>query len=292
MKLTATQQTKILNLVLEAGQLAVKTRDEGNLDIQHKTDEAHSVFTIADQRASDHLVNGLKALFPQDTIISEEDKKHDPAGHYTSGWVIDPIDGSTRFSEGKPQFGVLLSYVENGEPVFGVIYYPDPKFSTIYYTDMAKNMSVRRSVKVDADDGHVSMGGAVPLQSSPCGPNAVPHVLQRHTNVQDFFPGPYRASDKLAELPSAIVGLLEGKCDVVAGPDTMADWDLAAPDAIARKAGAVYVGVEDHQPLVYGQSRSPDRAFLQQRYVAGNRKTLVDLGLLSPEHAKGAATHL
>ncbi|MGJ0425250.1 MAG: hypothetical protein ACR65Y_04480, partial [Methylocystis sp.] len=107
-------------------------------------------------------------------------------------------------------------------------------------------------------------------------------------DVRDFFPGNYVATDFIKGSPSGLVALTAGECDVLAGPHTMHDWDLVAVDAIARKAGAVYVDVESHKPLKYGEKRSPERAFYQERFVAGNQQTLVKLGLLDPQQKVSA----
>ncbi|AKC32617.1 inositol monophosphatase family protein [Candidatus Pantoea carbekii] len=43
---------------------------------------------------------------------------------FHTGWIIDPIDGTKAFLYGVPLFSTLLAYIENHEPVIGVIYFP------------------------------------------------------------------------------------------------------------------------------------------------------------------------
>jgi len=42
-----------------------------------------------------------------------------------SGWVIDPIDGTTNFLRGLPLWGISIGYLERGEPVAGIIALPE-----------------------------------------------------------------------------------------------------------------------------------------------------------------------
>lgn len=51
---------------------------------------------------------------------------------FGSGWIIDSIDGTRAFIyDGVPLFNTLIAYIENGEPVVGVIGFP--AISTIVY---------------------------------------------------------------------------------------------------------------------------------------------------------------
>ncbi|MDE1482829.1 hypothetical protein KKJ29_10445 [Xenorhabdus bovienii] len=50
---------------------------------------------------------------------------------FESGWIIDSIDGTRAFIYDVPLFNTLIAYIENGEPVVGVIGFP--VISTIVY---------------------------------------------------------------------------------------------------------------------------------------------------------------
>jgi histidinol-phosphatase len=76
--------------------------------------------TEADRAAEAAVRKHLAVERPQDSIMGEEH-----GGTLTSGrcWVIDPVDGTAWFTLGLPLFGTLISLVEDGEPVVGVIHH-------------------------------------------------------------------------------------------------------------------------------------------------------------------------
>lgn len=66
--------------------------------------------------------------FPGDAIVGEE---LPPVGAWRgSGWVIDPIDGTTNLAHGLPWYGTSIGYLEDGVPVLGWI--SDPLRGEIY----------------------------------------------------------------------------------------------------------------------------------------------------------------
>lgn len=88
--------------------------------IDIKADE--SPVTQADRATEKQIRAALNAQFPEDGIYGEEfgcdglDRRRI--------WVIDPIDGTKSFILGLPLFGMLLSLMEDGENVLGVVRLP------------------------------------------------------------------------------------------------------------------------------------------------------------------------
>jgi len=84
--------------------------------------------TIADQESERMLAEGLAGILPEATIVGEEACHTDPSLTDRLGdtlcWIIDPIDGTRNFAEGKPPFGLMIALAENGETKAGWIYDP------------------------------------------------------------------------------------------------------------------------------------------------------------------------
>lgn len=82
--------------------------------------------TIADGEAEAILGEGLARLLPEAAIVGEEAAHADPAVFQRLGdalcWIVDPLDGTNNFAEGKPPFGILIALTEHGETVAGWIY--------------------------------------------------------------------------------------------------------------------------------------------------------------------------
>jgi 3'(2'), 5'-bisphosphate nucleotidase len=104
-----------------AGELAVAIRGEG-FSVDYKLGE--EPVTRADREASAHIVEGLRAAFPGDVVISEE-LEIDPARTTAARvWYVDPIDGTRDFIRGDDGFAVMIGLCLDGVPVVGVVHQP------------------------------------------------------------------------------------------------------------------------------------------------------------------------
>lgn len=81
--------------------------------------------TIADKAASRLIVNRLRAEFPADFVLSEEELDHPQARTDNDRvWMIDPIDGTWGFIKKDGDFAVQIGLVEGGDPILGVVLVP------------------------------------------------------------------------------------------------------------------------------------------------------------------------
>ena len=97
-------------------------------DIQTKA-HARDVVTTADLEAENRLHEGLSKLLPGSAVIGEEDCFRNPEilNRMTGDqpvWVVDPLDGTNNFAQGKPCFAMICALVEGGETQMGWIYDP------------------------------------------------------------------------------------------------------------------------------------------------------------------------
>lgn len=88
--------------------------------------------TVADRTASKIIVGRLTEEFPEDAILSEEEKD-DKQKRLASDcvWIIDPLDGTRGFINQDGDFAVQIGLAENGESVLGVVFLPFRK--KLYY---------------------------------------------------------------------------------------------------------------------------------------------------------------
>ena len=85
---------------------------------------ARDVVTAADTEAEAHIRRRLEAGLPGVPIIGEEETgpvSEAPAG---PAWIVDPLDGTVNFVQGIPLFAVSIGYVEDGQPMAGVVHIP------------------------------------------------------------------------------------------------------------------------------------------------------------------------
>ena len=85
--------------------------------------------TEVDIKISQFLCDKLPKLVKESVALSEEGSIVNPEkGYY---WVIDPIDGTSNFIYGIPDYGISVALLKNGKPVLGVVY--APKKDEMYY---------------------------------------------------------------------------------------------------------------------------------------------------------------
>ena len=84
--------------------------------------------TVADREAEAILHEGLTKLLPEAKIVGEEAVHENPAllDHLGDAlcWIVDPLDGTNNFANGKPPFGVIVALAEKGETIGGWLYDP------------------------------------------------------------------------------------------------------------------------------------------------------------------------
>jgi fructose-1,6-bisphosphatase/inositol monophosphatase family enzyme len=78
--------------------------------------------TKADKECEIYITDDLKKHFPKHNIIGEEFEYTQQKSDYT--WVVDPLDGTKRFIEGIPTFGVMMGLKEKDNAVSGGVYIP------------------------------------------------------------------------------------------------------------------------------------------------------------------------
>jgi myo-inositol-1(or 4)-monophosphatase len=80
---------------------------------------AIDLVTEADQEAEAAVVDILQRAFPTHAVLAEEGggSRH-PSEHR---WIIDPLDGTTNFAHGFPQFCVSIAYERRGRTQFAVV---------------------------------------------------------------------------------------------------------------------------------------------------------------------------
>ncbi|MER7763828.1 inositol monophosphatase family protein [Streptomyces sp. NPDC097619] len=89
----------------------------------------HDLVTAADRLAEEHLTASLTALLPGSVVVGEEAVHHDP-GVYAAlrqdapVWIVDPVDGTRQFVEGRTGFCTLVALAHRGELLASWTYAP------------------------------------------------------------------------------------------------------------------------------------------------------------------------
>lgn len=93
-----------------------------------KPGDNNQVLTEADLAVGRFIVEVIRRRYPDHNIIDEEAGVIDNHSPYT--WVVDPIDGTSNFAAGTPEYGIIVGLLEDDTPVAGGVALPS--FSEIY----------------------------------------------------------------------------------------------------------------------------------------------------------------
>src|SRR5438105_9566751 len=77
-----------------------------------------------DHAAEAAIVDTLHATYPDHAILAEEGTSRDKNVDADYTWIIDPLDGTTNFLHGFPQYCVSIALAHKGLITQGVIYDP------------------------------------------------------------------------------------------------------------------------------------------------------------------------
>ncbi|RQP23494.1 3'(2'),5'-bisphosphate nucleotidase CysQ [Piscinibacter terrae] len=97
----------------------------GDIHVQRKADE--SPVTQADVLAEEIILEGLAALAPEIPVVAEEAVaagRVPDVSKARSFWLVDPLDGTREFVNRNGEFTVNIAFIEDGEPVAGVVFAP------------------------------------------------------------------------------------------------------------------------------------------------------------------------
>ena len=92
----------------------------GDFEVEQKPDL--SPVTVADRETESAMRSMIAETFPDHGILGEEYGAERTDADYV--WVLDPIDGTKRFTTGHAQFGTLIALLHHGRPILGVIDMP------------------------------------------------------------------------------------------------------------------------------------------------------------------------
>lgn len=156
-----------IRVAREAGALALayfQNRDK--LTIETKRD-AQDVVSVADREVEQLIRAEFARLFPEDGVLGEEYGLEQGSSGFT--WVVDPIDGTSPFVNGMPNWCVSIALLKAGRPVIGVIH--APCHGELY--------SARDGHGAFLNDVRLSLDPARNIRNGPTGLGANSHVTPR-----------------------------------------------------------------------------------------------------------------
>ena len=122
-----TPSTEVLDRIDAAksavsAQIELLRREFGRAQSRWKSDGTR--VTDTDVAISEGIFRDLRSRFPSDQYFSEEQADFKGPQPVTArfSWILDPIDGTNNFALGLPYCAIALALIEDGQPVYGVVY--------------------------------------------------------------------------------------------------------------------------------------------------------------------------
>ena len=116
----------LLNVMVKAARLAGRRlkRDFGEVEnLQVSLKGPGNFVTAADRKAEEILREELGKARPGYGFVGEESGRHE-GSDATHLWIVDPLDGTTNFLHGIPQFAISVALEREGAIVAGLVYNP------------------------------------------------------------------------------------------------------------------------------------------------------------------------
>lgn len=211
----------------EAGRLLLRYFRGDGLEISTKLNQS-DIVTAADKASETLLIDRIATAYPGHSILSEESGFHNSHSPYK--WVIDPLDGTTNFSAGLPNFSISIALQYNDETIAGIVYAPylNEMFQAAKGGGATLNgKKLKPSEKTELYASVVATGFPVDKDSNP------DNNLAATSRVLPAVRGLRRLGSAALDLSYVGAGFLDAYWEINLYP-----WDIAAGELIASESGA------------------------------------------------------
>lgn len=192
--------------------------------------------TPADVEVDRVLREAVADAFPDHDVVSEE---LDPTADDTEWhWVVDPVDGTSNFAAGLPNWAVSVALCHEGVPVAGVVDAPD----------LGSRWQAVRGRGCRRDGVTVTTRGAVRLDD-PAGAH-LPLLTTLGTIARCNRDGGVRLNPRVLGATAVDHALVADGVAVAAIGLAPKVWDVAAAALLVAEAGGATMTFGDRPPLL------------------------------------------
>ena len=215
----------------QAGAIQLRHFRGNDLDIRTKSTVA-DVVTVADRESERMIIDNIHILYPGHAILAEESgEESGAAGEDCWRWIIDPLDGTTNYSQGLPIFSVSIALEHNGVTQLGIVYAPylDELFHAVRGEGAYLNgYPIKVSGKTELDRAVLSTG--FPVDKLLTSDNN----LDNFSRIMPLVRGIRRLGSAAVDICYVAAGFLDGYWEV-----NLHKWDVAAAELILAEAGGI-----------------------------------------------------
>ena len=221
-----------MNIIHKACIKASKSliRDFGEIEkLQVSSKGPGDFVSAADKKSEKIIIEELSKAHPDYGILSEESGEMNK-DNKENRWIIDPIDGTSNFLNGIPQFAISVAYEEKGKVICGMIF--DPIKNEMFFAEKGSgaflnNSRIRVSNKKKLKESMLVTGG--PRRSS----KKRDSIFKEYNNISNIVDIPIRKFGSAAlDLANVACGRFDGFWQW-----ELSYWDIAAGLIILEESG-------------------------------------------------------
>lgn len=217
-----------------AGNIIVRNMDR--LDrIKVVTKQNNDFVTKVDLAAEEAIITTLKQAYPDHGILAEESGTQSEGADFQ--WIIDPLDGTTNFLHGFPQFAVSIALQHKGRLEAGVIY--DPLSQELFTASRGNGALLNeKKIRVTNHKGleNALLGTGFPYYDQ----SYLDTYLETMKALMQETAGIRRPGSAALDLAWLAAGRIDGFWEF-----NLKAWDIAAGALIVREAGGIVSDFEN-----------------------------------------------
>jgi myo-inositol-1(or 4)-monophosphatase len=235
----------------KAGDIILRYHNQiDRLTIENKA--ANDFVSEVDKFAEEAIIDEIKKAFPEHSILGEE--SGEILGDENFQWIIDPLDGTTNYLHGFPQYAVSIALYENNEATHAVVY--DPFKEEMFTASKGEGAFLNEQrIRITQTKGlaNTLIGTGFPFKT----PEYLEVYLEMFKAVHPQVAGIRRAGSAALDLAYLAAGRLDGFWEI-----KLNIWDIAAGALLVREAGGFI-----------GDFSGRDKFLETGNVVAGSEKT-------------------
>jgi 3'(2'), 5'-bisphosphate nucleotidase len=204
-----------------AGRLLVELQQSGLF-------EGKALGKAGDRTANAFIMEALATNRPDDAVLSEEEKDNPVRLSASRAWIVDPLDGTREYGEGRTDWAVHVALSIDGQPALGAVALPGFPLTLCSGQPQA----------IPASDGKLRM------------------LVSRTRPAREAVAVAEALGAELLPMGSAgakAMAVVRGEADIYLHTGGQYEWDNCAPAAVALAAG-LHVSRADGSPLVYNNA--------------------------------------
>jgi len=246
---------RIVNSLIDAfilsGNVSLDLRNKG---LKKKIKSDNTPVTNGDIEVNNLLINKISNLTPNIKIVSEENLTNKENKNLKDFWLIDPIDGTYDYINGKDEFTINAALILNKKPVAGIINAPD-KNRLFYSFGLSNSFELSNKSKTELTCKKKSKDNEINAVAYSNNPKPEIAAIYKKYNITNFTR--MKSSLKFCVIAS-------GEFDFYAAEPRACEWDIAAGHAILEHAGGIITDFDGNN-INYGKKDFKNPSLILKR---------------------------